>query len=146
MRGRMLLTVLAIVILTASGVLAQEARSVDEIIEDATEACQPEINAYCSQVTPGEGRLLACFYAHQDKISGRCEFALYDAAATLEDFAAAVAYLAEACHDDLMKYCAEVEMGEGRVGMCLLEHKEQVSSDCRTAMDEGGLVALEEEG
>ena len=63
--------------------------------------CQPEIDAYCSQVTLGEGRLLACFYAHEDKLSGRCQYALYEGAARLEQFAAAVTHLAVECMDDL---------------------------------------------
>ena len=48
------------------------------------EGCSPELTRYCAEVTPGEGRLLACLYAHGDKLSGQCEFALYDAAARLE--------------------------------------------------------------
>ena len=122
----------------------EDYETVDEMIERLAEICEPEITSYCSEVTPGEGRLLACFFAHQDKISPRCEYALYDAAAKLEDFAAAVTYLAAACDEDLDTYCSEVEMGEGRVGMCLLEHKEEVSEDCRTVMDEGGFVAFDE--
>ena len=48
------------------------------------EGCSPELARHCAEVTPGEGRLLACLYAHGDKLSGQCEFALYDAAARLE--------------------------------------------------------------
>ena len=32
-------------------------------------------------MTPGQGRVLACLYAHGDKLSAKCEYALYDAAA-----------------------------------------------------------------
>jgi hypothetical protein len=45
----------------AVGAWAQES-----IVDKVTTACEPEIKAYCSQVTLGEGRLLACFYAHED--------------------------------------------------------------------------------
>ena len=48
------------------------------------DACKPEIEAYCSQVTPGNGRLLHCVAAHEDKLSGQCEYALYQAASLLE--------------------------------------------------------------
>lgn len=116
----------------------------DSIIDGVIEACEAEITAYCSQVTPGEGRLLACFYAHGDKLSGRCEYALYDAAAQLEQFAAALTYLAQACHDDLLAYCGDVEMGEGRVATCLMEHKAEVDDDCRKAIDDVGLEIAEE--
>jgi len=116
----------------------------EDVIANVMEACQPEIEAYCSQVTPGEGRLLACFYAHGDKISGRCEFALYEGAAALEQFAAALTHVATECYDDLMKFCGEVEMGEGRVGTCLLEHKAEVTETCAQAIDDVGLEVVEE--
>jgi hypothetical protein len=44
---------------------------------------------------------LACLYAHADKLSGQCEYALFDAAAQLERAVAALAYLVNECGDDL---------------------------------------------
>ena len=41
---------------------------------------EAELETYCKDVTPGDGRILACLYAHGDKLSGQCEYALYDAA------------------------------------------------------------------
>ena len=37
------------------------------------EGCSSELTQHCAEVTPGEGRLLACLYAHGDKLSGQCE-------------------------------------------------------------------------
>ena len=139
MKKNVLFVVAAALLLSVSGVWAQE-----EIIDDVMEACEPEIKAYCSQVTLGEGRLLACFYAHEDKISGTCQWAIYEGAAQLEQFAAAVTHLARECMDDLEKFCAEVEHGEGRVGTCLLEHKAEVTDACSQAMDDVGLELVEE--
>lgn len=139
MKRNVLMVVGAVLLLSVSGAWAQ-----DEIIDSVMESCKPEIESYCSQVTPGEGRLLACFYAHEDKISGRCQYALYEAAAQLEEFAAAVTHLAVACRDDLENFCAEVEIGEGRVGTCLLDHKAEVSEACSQAMDDVGLKYAED--
>jgi len=138
MRRNVLVVVVAGLMLSVSGAWAQ-----DEIIDEVIAGCEKEINTYCSQVTPGEGRLLACFYAHEDKLSGQCEYALYQGAAQLEQFAAAVTHVATECSDDLVKFCAEVELGEGRVGTCLLEHKDEVSDGCRQAMDDVGLEAAD---
>jgi hypothetical protein len=44
-------------------------------------------------------------YAHGDKISGQCEYALYDAAVQLERFVAALTYVTNECEDDLEQYC-----------------------------------------
>ena len=48
--------------------------------EDATatveQGCEVEIKQFWSQVTLGEDRLLACLYAHEDKLSGQCHYTL----------------------------------------------------------------------
>ncbi|MEJ2086148.1 MAG: cysteine rich repeat-containing protein, partial [Acidobacteriota bacterium] len=134
------LAVLAMLLLPGT-TLAQEG---DDLIEQALEICQPDIEAYCSQVTPGEGRLLACFVAHEDKISGACEWAVYEVMDALNDYVDAIAYLADACWDDLVEFCGDVEMGEGRVGTCLLEHSEAVSDECSQAMDDVELEIVDE--
>ncbi len=141
MRKRVVLTaILVSLMLTAAAAWAEEE---DGIIDTVVKACQKEIESYCSQVTPGGGRLLACFYAHGDKISGRCEYALYNAAAELEQFAAALTHVGKACHDDLLKHCGEVAVGEGRVASCLLEHKDDVTEVCRQAIDDVELEVVE---
>ena len=144
MRERILFVAIAVLLLAGTAVGAQEEKTIDDMIEQVAMSCKTEIESYCSQVSPGEGRLLACFYAHQDKLSGQCEYALYDASAALEQFAAAVTYVATECNDDIHKFCANVEMGEGRVGLCLLDHKAEVSKACSTAMDDVELVAIDD--
>jgi len=135
-----ILTIALCVLALSAGVLVAE----DDPIDKAVKACQPEIEAYCSQVTPGEGRMLACFFAHGDKLSGSCNWALYEASAALDDFVSAVAYVASECHSDLMQFCGDVEMGEGRVGVCLLEHEEEVTEACRKAMADVELEMVED--
>ena len=139
MKRTVLIAIVGVFLFTGTTASAQ-----DDIIEAVMKACETEITTYCSQVTPGEGRLLACFYAHGDKVSARCEYALYEGVAALEQFVNAITYVATECHDDLLKLCGEVEMGEGRVGTCLLEHKEEVTDACRQAIDDTGLVLVEE--
>ncbi len=141
MRKRIVLTaILVSLTLTATVAWAEEEKG---IIDSLVEACQEEVESYCSQVTPGERRLLACFYAHGDKISARCEYGLYAAAAELEQFASALTHLAKACDDDLLKHCGEVAVGEGRVASCLLAHKDGVTEVCRQAMDDVELEVVE---
>jgi hypothetical protein len=139
MRVKLLVAIVGLILLGAAGAWAQES-----IVDKVTTACEPEIKAYCSQVTLGEGRLLACFYAHEDKLSGRCQYALYEAAAELEAFAAAVTHIATECKDDLMKCCAQVELGQGRVGTCLLDHKAELTAACQAAIADVGLEKVQE--
>ena len=106
----------------------------DRIVDTVFKGCATEIDTYCSQVSPGEGRLLACFFAHEDKLSGQCQYALYQAASVLDQAASALQYVATECESDIQKHCAEVEMGEGRILECLSSHSDAVSASCNTAI------------
>ena len=43
-------------------------------------ACAKDIKKYCKTVTPGEGRMIYCMQAHEDKISPQCDYELGEAA------------------------------------------------------------------
>jgi hypothetical protein len=101
--------------------------------------CQAEIETYCKDVIPGEGRVLACLYARSDKLSGKCEYALYDAASQLERAVAALSYVVNECADDLDQFCQNVAAGEGRLLECLDKNDAKVSSRCKQAIEEVGL-------
>ncbi len=116
-------------------VLTGNAGAIESLIKSIATGCEKELKSYCSKVTPGEGRLLACLYAHNDKISGKCEYALYDAAAQLERFVSALSYVVNECENDLQKYCGSVRAGEGRLAECLLvKNKDKISKRCNQAM------------
>ncbi|BCX88577.1 hypothetical protein MIN45_P0946 [Methylomarinovum tepidoasis] len=98
--------------------------------------CETEVKEFCPQVTPGEGRLVACILAHEDKISPTCELALYQAADQLERIVAALGYIAHQCEDDLVKFCSHVEPGEGRLLNCLERHDAEISQRCQRALSD----------
>lgn len=102
-------------------------------------ACQEELTRHCASVTPGEGRLLACLVAHQDKLSGRCDYALYDSAMQLDRAVAAITHVASECQADIKTHCAKVEMGEGRIARCLEAAGDKLSANCNRAMHDTGL-------
>ena len=112
--------------------------AVENIVESVAKGCEKEINKYCKKVTVGEGRVLACLYAHSDKISGQCEYALYDAAVQLERFIAALTYVANECDDDLQKYCSAVAAGEGRLLACLDKNASKIQKRCTQALKDVG--------
>jgi hypothetical protein len=109
----------------------------EETIESAVmKACKAEIDSFCKNVTLGEGRLLACFYAHEDKLSGECSFTLYKAASALEQLAAAFTYVAQSCELDIKTFCSNVKPGEGRIVGCLDKHASDISAQCNKALEE----------
>jgi len=107
--------------------------------EQVKEGCKAELDSHCKDVTPGEGRLLACLYAYEDKLSSRCDYALYDASMRLERAVAALSHGAHECKSDIDKHCATVQAGEGRIVDCLKKQGDKVSKRCRQAMKDIGL-------
>jgi hypothetical protein len=110
-----------------------------QLATQVSEGCSSELTQHCAEVTPGEGRLLACLYAHGDKLSGQCEYALYDAAARLERAISAITYVASECRAELETHCADVEVGEGRVAQCLKDHASELSPGCDQALTDVGV-------
>jgi hypothetical protein len=106
----------------------------ENLVQSVKDGCKKELESYCKAVTPGEGRVLACLYAHEDKLSGRCEYALYDAAAQLERAIGALTYVANECKADLETHCAAIQPGEGRLAQCLKKNEKKISGRCQQAM------------
>lgn len=132
----LLATVATLGILTA--VAAPASAQQQSLAAYVAEGCKTELETYCSQVTPGQNRLLACIYAHGDKLSGQCEKALYDAAAALERAINTLAYLADQCRTDIESKCADIEPGQGRIAQCLADQKDSLSQPCTQAIAEVG--------
>ncbi len=129
----MLFGVIGLALVLATPVLAAE-----DLVESVAKGCKKEIKTYCKAVTPGEGRIIAYLYAHGDKLSGQCEYALYDAAVQLERFVAALTYVANECEDDLEKYCSNIRPGQGRLLDCLDKNRKKVSKRCKQAFEDVG--------
>jgi hypothetical protein len=104
------------------------------LVEIVADGCKTEIETYCKGVKTGEGRILACLYAYQEKLSNRCEYALYDAASQLQQAITAINYLASECRDDLKTFCSNVKPGEGRLIDCIEKNKEKISGRCKQAI------------
>ncbi|CAB5141960.1 hypothetical protein D3OALGA1CA_4213 [Olavius algarvensis associated proteobacterium Delta 3] len=133
-RTFMTVITMAAVLFVAGSAVAQQ-----DLVETVVNGCKAEMDKFCSQVTPGEGRMLACLFAHGDKLSPKCEYALYDAAVQLERAVAALGYVANECDADLEKFCSSVAAGEGRLLQCLENNDKKVSKRCKNALKEVGL-------
>ena len=110
-----------------------------QLTEQVLNGCNTELARFCAEVTPGEERLLACLYAHGDKLTKQCDYALYNAAARLERAIGAITYVASECRAELETHCADVDVGEGRVAQCLKDHAGELSPGCGQALAEAGV-------
>ena len=123
---------LALVALVLS--IAAPAMAQDSLLEYVVTSCEADLKQYCSQVTPGEGRLLHCVAAHEDKLSGQCSYALYQAASLLEQLSVAIVYVAQSCETEIDSICGDVKAGEGRILACLEENGESLGESCKKAL------------
>ena len=98
--------------------------------------CAADLSKFCNMVTPGEGRQFFCMMAHEDKISTKCDHALYDASRNMGRALMLIEQAADMCWPDIEKYCADIPQGGGRIAQCLVNKKPSLDHDCQTALDQ----------
>ena len=96
--------------------------------------CANDIKKYCRTVTPGEGRMIYCMQAHEDKISVKCAFELGEAATNVQTAADALKDGVIACKAEITGVCGKTVPGQGRIAACLLANKSSASSGCAEAL------------
>jgi hypothetical protein len=128
--------IVAVVTMLLAGDMAVAQES---LVDTVARGCDREIKTFCKDVTPGEGRVLACLYSFWDKLSDQCDNALYDAAAQLQRAIAVLSYLENECRDDLKTYCANIQPGEGRLLQCLDKNDAKITKRCKQAVKDTGL-------
>jgi hypothetical protein len=115
--------------------IAQKAEArIAAAVKTIESACGSDVKTYCSTVTPGEGRLVYCMLAHEDKISTKCEYALYKAQRDAGRALDRVEQAAEACWQDIEKLCANVPEGGGRIAQCLVDNKTKLRKACAATL------------
>jgi hypothetical protein len=128
------LSLLAILSAGSASAQTDMAKAIQEKL--ATEAtkleasCADDIKKYCSDVTPGEGRMLYCMQAHEDKISPKCTYDLEGAAADVQLAADNLKEAISACKAEISGVCGKVQPGQGRIAACLFENKSTASKAC----------------
>ena len=121
--------------MTSAG--AQSAQSIEARLEAGAKklqtACGGDVQKFCGQVTPGEGRLMLCMMAHEDKISSKCDLALYEASRNLERALNRIEEAADACWSDIEKNCTDPP-GGGRIAQCLQAKKASLTPQCQAVV------------
>ncbi|MEO1194384.1 MAG: cysteine rich repeat-containing protein [Pseudomonadota bacterium] len=98
------------------------------------EACKTTLVEHCSEVEPGHGRLMACLYANEEKLTPECDAATVDVADALDRFFELLRFTQQECRGDIETHCAETEFGGGRIFHCLKQHEAELSGDCATSV------------
>jgi len=106
-------------------------------------ACASDIKKYCKDVTPGEGRMIYCMQAHEDKISPKCTYELGEAAASLQATADLLKDGVVACKAEIAGVCGKIQPGQGRIAACLIANKSTASKDCVDAIQKVEALAAQ---
>lgn len=125
-----------------TAIVATLQTKVHEIIEKGKQGCRSDLETYCADVTPGEGRLAFCLIAHADKRSVPCEDALTVARVEAETLIESVNQSAEACLPDIAALCSGTEPGDGRIAQCLVDQKPSLTEKCGEVVEVIGKVVF----
>jgi cysteine rich repeat protein len=97
-------------------------------VQQLRTACDDELRNFCSTVTPGEGRLLLCMQAHEDKISLQCELTLLETLRNVGGVVQRVETFAKACWQDIQARCSGTG---GSVMQCMADYRASLSRTCQ---------------
>ena len=90
--------------------------------------CADDVQKFCKDVQPGEGRIAKCLKEHEADLSRACKRQMIEVKKRVHEFR-------EVCEDDVLRLCAGVKPGGGRIIKCLKEHESELSPECRAKME-----------
>jgi hypothetical protein len=97
--------------------------------------CGKEIRTHCGGVTTGEGRVIACLYAREGKLSATCGNAVMNSVERLGKAVTALANVVRVCEPDTRRLCNGMVAGNGNLVGCLTTARRSVSSQCNVTLD-----------
>ncbi len=97
------------------------------------ERCHDDIEFYCNDVVPGDGRVLACLYGHSATLDDDCHAATDGLAMMLEGFFDTLFDANMACAPVLQAQCAKAG-GGGATWACLQQHADILPDVCKATM------------
>lgn len=90
-------------------------------------SCGNDVQKFCADVKPGEGRIMECLAQHESDLSQKCATHRANLRAKWETKRKE---LRQACQSDIDKFCEGVEPGPG-IGQCLHQHMNDLSDTCQ---------------
>jgi hypothetical protein len=91
--------------------------------------CAGDIEQFCKDVQPGQGRIVKCMKEHEKDLSPGCK-------AHVAEMKKKMGEVQEACADDAARFCSGVQQGGGRIMRCLKEHENDLTPPCKAKMQE----------
>ena len=92
--------------------------------------CADDVAKFCKDVQPGGGHIMRCIKEHENDLSPDCKERVTGMDQWLQG-------VREACQDDALTFCKDINPGSGRIVNCLKEHKNELSPECKAGMERG---------
>lgn len=129
---RVSFALLLLTVLTAPALAAEATgKTGAQSREQQPRACHDDIQKYCGQVKPGEGRMVRCMKENEKNFSPACKTEMEkhrkQATEKREE-------LREACKADADKFCKDKADSRGGVMRCLHDHDKELSEECRKTL------------
>ncbi len=144
------LGVLPLLVIVSVGSASAQANLGKSIVEKLTakvtqlqNACASDIKKYCKDVTPGEGRMIYCMQAHEDKIGPKCAYELGETAGSVQATSDLLKDGVVACKAEIAGVCGKTLPGQGRIAACLIANKSTASKDCADAIQKVEAMAAQ---
>ncbi|HWL03868.1 MAG TPA: cysteine rich repeat-containing protein [Xanthobacteraceae bacterium] len=99
------------------------------------QSCSKDIKSLCRNVAKGRGRLLACLYARDTKLSPKCGAVVSGSIERLGEALGALANVRRVCEADAARLCKGVVPGDGNLVDCLARARSMVSERCNATLD-----------
>lgn len=97
-------------------------------------SCKADVEKFCKEVKPGEGRIIRCLKENESQLSGECKQNLSQMKDTMKNkMTEKMKENREACKADVEEFCKDVQAGNGRILQCLKKHEEHISEKCRNS-------------
>lgn len=93
--------------------------------------CKADVEKFCAEVEPGEGRIVKCLKENEAKLSEECK---KNKEHMKEEIKAKVHEVKEACSEDIKKLCPSEKPGKGRVLHCLKDNEASLSKECKESL------------
>lgn len=91
-------------------------------------ACKSDVEKFCKDVEPGEGKIIHCLRQHEDSLSDECRAKGKEIKEQMQEKGKEIQ---AACKDDFEKYCKGI-FGPFKRIQCLKNHSSEVSDVCKS--------------
>lgn len=112
---------------------------------DTYAACTNDVAFFCSDVSPGQGRLHACLMKHKEHLTEMCKIAEFEQQAMQANDIQLSPTTVQACKTYMTQFCPQVTMADGNMWRCLEDHKHEMRrSKCQIIVTAHELITNSE--